>query len=232
MRVKGSGLKARLERAKVVFLDCDGVIFDSNGFKLEAMQTVLSEYPAPVRERMANYWRDNGGMSRRAKFEHFFRNMLESDDVEARVQGVLERFHEHSLAGYLEVDPLPGALAFARFVGRDRVYVVSGAEQDELREVFETKGIRELFAEVLGSPERKLKLVQNVLEHVRASADEALLVGDGARDYEACKRLGMDFVFLNEHSDWTRAQEVLSPDAGVIWADSWSEILQELELPG
>lgn len=230
MRVKDSGLKGRVDDARAMFLDCDGVIFDSNGFKLEAMRRVLAEYPEAVRERMAVYWRDNGGMSRHAKFEHFFGNIVQSDDVEARVQDAVERFREHSLAGYLEVAPLPGALSFARFVGRDRLYVVSGAEQDELREVFRLKGIAGLFAEILGSPERKLKLVEGVLKRHGVPAHEALLVGDGARDYEVCQRLGMPFVFLNEHSDWDRAREVLGADPRITWADSWSEVLEALEL--
>src|SRR5688572_6570588 len=114
MRFVDSDLRARLHRARLVFMDCDGVIFDSNGFKQRAMARVLSHYPETLRRQMMTYWRNNGGMSRRVKFEHFFRELYQSPDWQSLTEQAVAKFGEYSLAGFFDVDPVPGALVFAR----------------------------------------------------------------------------------------------------------------------
>lgn len=225
MRQVDSALGTRLQAARIVFLDCDGVIFDSNRFKLAAMERVLSEYPAPSRAAMVAFWRANGGMSRRIKFEHFFRELVQSPDWQESTEAAVQRFGVYSLEGFLHVEPLPGALALMRSVGRERLVVVSGADQNELRQVFRAKQIETLASEVLGAPTKKLRLVESVLAARGVRVDEALLIGDGARDFEVCRTLGMHFVYLDEHSEWDGAREALALAPDVEWADSWAELL-------
>lgn len=217
-----------LGRAPCVFLDCDGVIFDSNEFKLRAMQRVLAGYPEAMRSRMTQYWRDNGGMARGVKFRHFFEVIAKAADPEAQTRRAVADFGPLSLEGYRSVDPLPGALAFARHVGRARCFVVSGAEQTELRQVFHDKQIANLFADVLGSPPKKLDLVRHVLERVGAKPSETLLIGDGFRDFEVCRTLTMRFVYLAAHSDWYSAERTLAEAPNVTWAPDWPTLLSWL----
>lgn len=226
MRRVDSDLRSQLEDARLVFLDCDGVIFDSNGFKRAAMARVLSHYPLPLREAMTRFWRSNGGMSRRIKFAHFFREMVGSPDWEKLTELAVQQFGEYSREGFRHVEPLPGALVLMRAVGRDRLVVVSGADQNELREVFRQKQIEALASEVLGAPIKKQQLVETVLATRRVRVDEALLIGDGARDFEVCRTLGMRFVYLHEHSEWDGAPEALADAPNARWAQSWAELLQ------
>lgn len=225
MRRVDADLRAQLRAARLVFLDCDGVIFDSNGFKRAAMARVLSHYPAPLREAMTAFWRGNGGMSRRVKFEYFFRELANSPDWENLTEVAVQRFGVYSLEGFLHVEPLAGALTLMRSVGRDRLVVVSGADQNELRQVFREKQIELLVSEVLGAPIKKLQLVETVLAARGVSVDEALLIGDGARDFEVCRTLGMQFVYLHEHSEWDGAPETLAEASNARWAETWAELL-------
>jgi len=225
MRFVDSDLRARLDAAHVVFLDCDGVIFDSNGFKCRAMDRVLSDYPDNLREQMATYWRNNGGMSRRVKFEYFFRELTQSPDWQSLTDLAVARFGGYSLEGFLDVEPLERALVFARQIGRERLVVVSGADQAELALVFHRKQLQHLFSEVLGAPVKKQELVERVLAERGVGVDAALLIGDGARDFEVCQRLGMHFVYLNEYSEWEGAAEALADAPDVRWANRWSELL-------
>lgn len=219
-------LSSRLARARCVFLDCDGVIFDSNGFKLKAMLEVLDGYPEAARLRMAEYWKENGGMSRRTKFEYFFQEIVPVDDAPSRIERVLVGFHELAVKGYETMNPLPSALELARRVGPARTFVVSGADQAELRAVFRDKAIVGLFADVLGAPTPKLDLVRQVLQRVGATPDEALLVGDGSRDFEVCRALGVHFVYLAEYSDWKGASAALSGADNVTRAPDWPWLLE------
>ncbi len=232
MRRVDADLSAELRAARLIFLDCDGVIFDSNGFKRTAMDRVLSHYPAPLREAMTAFWRGNGGMSRRLKFEYFFRELAQSPDWQTLTEAAVQRFGVYSLEGFRRVEPLAGALALMRALGRGRVVVVSGADQNELRQVFRDKQIESLVAEVLGAPIKKLQLVESQLAARGVGVDEALLIGDGARDFEVCKTLGMRFVYLHEHSEWDGAHETLAAAADVRWAETWAELLEAAGVVG
>lgn len=224
-------LRERLGRARRLFLDCDGVIFDSNGFKVRAMLRVLDGYPEALREEMRRYWRDNGGLSRTLKFQHFFENLAKVEHPKAHTEQAVERFGIQSMQGYWGVEPAPEALRLAGYVGRERTSVVSGADQDELRQVFRRKGIHGLFDEILGSPAKKLDLVRDVLHRTGVSPEAALFIGDGARDYAVCRELGIHFVYLDQFSEWDAAREVLSKADNVSWADDWSSLLEALGVP-
>ncbi len=223
-------LRKLLTKTRCLFLDCDGVIFDSNEFKIRAMHEVLRDFSLEQRQRMDSYWRSNGGLSRHVKFEHFFREIARVDDPAKHCARAVERFGTLSFAGYRQVEPLPEALALARQVGADRCFVVSGADQDELVRVFRLKGIDGLFREVLGSPRSKLELVRGVLAQQEVGPQEALLIGDGARDYAACRELGIQFIYLSAYSEWTGASAQLTHAPMVSCVDSWPELLLRMGL--
>ena len=46
----------RFKRARCVFFDCDGVIFDSNRFKLDVLKQVIAPYPEDAQREMIDYW--------------------------------------------------------------------------------------------------------------------------------------------------------------------------------
>jgi phosphoglycolate phosphatase-like HAD superfamily hydrolase len=225
-----SALSDIYRSARCVFLDCDGVIFDSNAFKLEAMYSVLARYPGELREAMAHYWKQNGGVSRHVKFRYFFREIVGVPPVESSVEEVAARFADASLEGYRRRDPLPKALAFARASGANRTFVVSGALQSELELVFAEKGIDTLFGAVLGSPIEKRELMERMMAVRGCPPDRALLIGDGAGDFRACQALGIHFAFLAEYSDWADAEKELSGAPAVSMHATWAELLGALQV--
>jgi phosphoglycolate phosphatase-like HAD superfamily hydrolase len=221
-------LRPLYARARCVFFDCDGVIFDSNGFKIEAMRRALDGHEPAEIDAMEAFWRANGGVSRFVKFEHFYTHIAPQGDVPARVKAASERFGQLARAAYDHVEPIAAALELARDAGGERCHVVSGATEVEMRSVFESKRIAPLFASIQGSPRPKLELVKNVLTARGCSAQEALLIGDGSMDYRVCRELDMQFVYLAEHSDWTDAAAALAGAPRVSVASSWAELTRAL----
>jgi phosphoglycolate phosphatase-like HAD superfamily hydrolase len=218
-------LRARFERTRCLLLDCDGILFDSNGFKIEGMRRALSEEPEALVAQMVEFWRQSGGVSRWAKFRHYFEEISPAADVEAAIDSACERFGAYSLAAYDEHAPLPEGLQVVRAVGPLRAVVVSGASQAELETVFTRKGIAPLFSEILGSPTTKLDLVVRVLTTRALDAEEVLFIGDGAGDYQVARDLCVPFIFLNQFTDWTGARDALRDDPSVVWAEDWNELL-------
>jgi phosphoglycolate phosphatase-like HAD superfamily hydrolase len=214
--------------APCLFLDCDGVIFDSNGFKIEAMQKTLGGHSATELSTMEAFWRSNGGASRFVKFRHFYSEIAPRPDAEAAMQAAARLFGLLSRAAYEDVEPVAAALDFARAAGAERCHVVSGAAQVELESVFAAKEIAPLFASILGSPTPKLDLVASVLAEHACPASEALLIGDGAMDFRVAHELGIHFIYLAEFSEWTGAAAALEGAPRVSVAKSWAELRSAL----
>lgn len=228
----GFDVARQLRAAPCVFMDCDGVIFDSNRHKLDALEAVLARFDVASHGPMRAYWAESGGVSRYVKFDHFARRVLALSGGEAeRVAAqAVERFAEHSRAGYARLRPLPQALEFARALGAPRLVVSSGTDGDELRGVFADKGLTSLFPVVLGSPETKAEHVRAQLAERRAEPGQCLFVGDGAADLEVAQQFGMPFVFLAAYSGWQGAGAALElaaqqGRAPVMQVAAWTELL-------
>lgn len=216
-------------RASCVFFDCDGVIFDSNGFKRHAMRRALLDCDPELVAAMDAYWTRNGGVSRFDKFEHFFTHIAPvhgDSERRQRIAQAVERFGAESLAAYRQVAPDPLALKLAQATGPERCVVVSGAAREELQAVFDREGITRFFSEVLGSPPTKLKLVQWVLGQRQLNAQDCLLIGDGGNDFRVCVELRIPFVYLHQYSEWPDARSELSAAPNVLWAEDWRQLTE------
>ena len=218
-------LASIFQRAECVFFDCDGVIYDSNPFKLRALEHALAGQGPTELSQMSDYWRRNGGMSRFAKLRHFFTEIAPHPDVEGQVAAAALRFGAYSRAAYDECAPLAAALRAAQAAGFERCHVVSGAAQTELESVFVAHGIAQYFASILGSPRAKQDLVSGVLAERRCPPQRALLIGDGAMDFRVCQALGLHFVYLAEFTEWLGATEILAAAEPVSVASTWRELL-------
>lgn len=216
-----SGLR---HHPRVTFMDCDGIIFDANGAKVAAFEAALADEPAGPRAELIAHHKQTGGVSRYEKLRRFYTEMVPSDDPEASIAAALGRFSQASIAGYRSLTPRPEALRFAEAMGgTETVYVVSGSDGEELRQVFAEHDLLGRFADVLGSPTKKVPHMQRVLSERGVAPTEALMIGDGRGDLEACHTLGVPFIFLREMSEWTDADAHLSPDDVV--APDWATVL-------
>ena len=215
-------------RPHAVFMDCDGVIFDTNQLKCDAFRYALDRYPRDAVEALVAWHKRTGGVSRYLKIEHFFRELCPVPDVDAASTRALLRFGEFCERGYETMTPRPEALAFAALAGGpDRVWVVSGSDEEELRKVFARQNIADRFADVHGSPVGKRAHLTRILAAQHVAPAEALFVGDGGGDWEAAEALGGPVGFLAEMSDWTdgAATVAASDDATAAIAETWTALL-------
>ena len=216
--------------ADLVFMDCDGVIYDTNRLKCDAYRYALEDYPRPLVEELVNYHRATGGVSRYLKIERFFYEMLVLPDAAPRMQRALDRFASFCERGYERMRPRPEALAFAELMGGPgRVHVVSGSDEDELRRVFDAADLRHRFYEVHGSPVGKKTHLSRISAEAGVALDRCLFVGDGWGDWDTATTLGVPFVFLSEMTEWDDGKATIArsaPDAPIAEATSWDVLLQ------
>ena len=197
-------MKKELNEYRALVFDCDGVVLNSNQVKTNAFYKVTLPYGEDAAKDFVKYHTENGGISRYKKFSHF----LEAIAPEVEGPGVdelLERYADEVIDGLLACDVASGLAKLREQTPESRWLIVSGGDQDELRLVFEKRGLSSFFdGGIFGSPTPKKDILdrEKILGNIEA---DALFIGDSKYDFESAQHANLDFVFVSgwsEVSDW------------------------------
>jgi len=186
--------------AQLVF-DCDGVIVDTNRIKESNIrQAALSVCDAATAERFVAYFVGNNGLPRETKIDAFF------DDHGVR-RYVLDAYNRLNAETIRSVEPAPAVRAFLqRWAERGvPLYLLSGADEAEVRDLVKHAGIASLFRGIFGGPVTKMEH----LERLRLVGPTCYF-GDSRYDYEVARRFGLDFVFMSRHTQFAGWPEFFS----------------------
>ncbi|WP_404368178.1 HAD family hydrolase [Marinobacter sp.] len=182
--------------------DCDGVILNSNRVKTDAFYSAAKPWGEDAARRLVEHHVRNGGISRYAKFEYFLKEIVGRPAVDRKeLEELIESYASQVRQGLAECEVAPGLTELRELTRGSRWMVVSGGDQAELRAVFQTRSLAELFdGGIFGSPDTK----DEILSREVASgliAFPALFLGDSQYDYEAASRAGLDFIFVSGWSE-------------------------------
>jgi phosphoglycolate phosphatase-like HAD superfamily hydrolase len=183
-----------LSSLRVLILDFDGVIIESNAVKTEAFEHVFARFPEYTKALMAFHYA-NVSLSRFAKFEHLLALMGRSDDTGLKAD-IAADFSRRVLEGIMAVPLVPGAETFLRTVTkRLPVYLASVTPAEELSLILAKRGLVNWFRDVYGCPPwTKPEAIRDVLVREAVNPGEALLIGDSAGDQRAAQMTGVDFL--------------------------------------
>lgn len=182
--------------------DCDGVILDSNRLKTQAYFDTAIAYGANAEQARAitDYHVRLGGVSRYPKFQYFLEKILYQPATEENLEFLLERFASEIHQGLLHCRVAEGLHELRASYPRMRWMVLSGSDQQELRRLFQQRGLDTLFdAGIFGSPDDKRQVLERELRNHNIKPP-ALFIGDSQYDHQVAAGAGLDFVFL---SAWT-----------------------------
>lgn len=201
---------ARTPYSTFVF-DCDGVVLDSNRTKTEAFRTAASPWGKDAADALVAHHVANGGVSRYEKFRHFFEKIL--PDVVPQgapgrdgpdLQSLLETYARAAREGLLTCSVADGIKELRAATPQARWMIVSGGDQDELRDVFEQRGLAPLFdGGIFGSPVPKMEILEHQVE-TGGIRFPAVFLGDSRLDHQAATVAGLDFIFV---SNWTEVAD-------------------------
>jgi len=197
-----------LEKYRVIVFDCDGVLLDSNNFKTGLFEEVLKAKGFPDREieAFSRYQRTNFGISRYRLFQAVIDGQFGMRRAPS-LNSLLEEFGRRCRERYAiqpETPDLRPALERAAADSR-ALYVVSGSDEIELREVLQKRQLDGYFAAVFGSPKSKSDNLWRVREHRVAnggvSSEPMVFIGDALADLQAATEASIDFVFMAKYSN-------------------------------
>lgn len=179
---------------RVVILDFDGVVIESNAVKTDIFHQVFARFPEHT-ETMMKFHHDHVSLSRFAKFEHLSALMGKSDDT-VFMADIATDFSRRVLERMMLVPLVAGAESFLQEVtSRCPVYLASVTPVEELVLILEKRGLMHWFCDVYGCPPwTKPAAIRDVLEREEVMPDEVLLIGDSAGDQRAAQTTGVYFL--------------------------------------
>ena len=193
-----------LTEYQTLVFDCDGVVLNSNKVKTQAFYEATKHFGHESAQALVDYHVANGGISRYLKFDYFLEDIIQTRVDDSVLQDLLQRFANAVKDGLMTCDVAPGLTELRNQTQSSNWMIVSGGDQQELREVFHARGLLHLFnGGIFGSPDDKEKILAR--EKLTKNIDgNALFLGDSKYDYLAANKAGLDFVFL---SDWTEVKD-------------------------
>lgn len=190
------------EKYSTLVFDCDGVLLNSNKIKTLAFYNTALPYGEEAALSLVDYHVHNGGISRYKKFEYFILNFLsykERDNVV--LPDLLEAYAAEVWNGLVNCEIASGISELREATKLKNWLIVSGGDEEELREIFSQRKLSHLFdGGIYGSPSNKDEILSREMSRGNIM-QPALFFGDSQYDYEAAKRAGLDFCFVRNWSE-------------------------------
>ncbi len=188
--------------ATLVF-DCDGVVLDSNKVKTTAFYNAALPYGLGAAEILVEYHKNHGGISRYRKFEYFLKEIVGTGVDQTSLDKLLVNYAREVRKSLITCQISPG-LNKLRQSTQSRWLIVSGGDQNELRDIFAQRNLTANFnGGIFGSPDSKETILSRELK-LNNIKPPVLFLGDSKYDYEAAKSISSDFIFI---SDWSEVKD-------------------------
>lgn len=183
-----------MNRPKVLILDFDGVVIESNDIKTDAFLHVFSHFPEFKDEMMAYHF-ENISQNRFSKFDHLLSLMKRQNDQELKNQ-LAENFSLYIGKEMLSVSMVPGAIQLLQlFTTSIPVYLASVTPEKELFQILQQRDLVKYFKGVYGCPPwNKPDAILDILVKEEVEPEYALMIGDSAGDQRAALSTGICFL--------------------------------------
>lgn len=176
-----------------IFIDCDGVILDSNHIKESNISQVLTKHLSnQILTECLEYFNANPGIPREEKL----RKYIQSEHLLSKILDEYNTLNLKSLQNAKLVDGVLDFLNAMRKKGK-KVYMVSGGSEDELLSIFSNKNLLHYFDEILGGPKSKAENIR-LLNY----QGNSIFIGDSQLDLEVASFYKMDFIFVSGYTNY------------------------------
>jgi len=195
-------------RLKVIALDFDGTMVESNSIKDEAFKTIFSDWPNH-QESMMEWHLAHNAIDRREKFRYFVKDVLNLPDQDYLIAELTKRFSILTRQSIIDCPFVQGVRDFLKIIHpRLAVYLLSATPQLYLNEIIEERGLGKYFKGVFGAPIDKVEILKKIMATEKISADEILFIGDSPEDQQAAA--SVDIFFIGRKSD-RKLDDSISP---------------------
>ena len=182
------------KKLKVLALDFDGTLVESNKIKDKAFYSIFGEWPEH-RDAMMQWHLADNTMVRQDKFRYFVEVILGQQGDYELIEKLTNKFSELSYKAIVDCSMVDGAQEFLdAFRKKVQMLLVSATPHNELKKILKARRLTRYFKEIQGGPINKVDVLKKVISVKKISPDEMLYIGDSPEDLQAAKTLGCHFV--------------------------------------
>lgn len=206
----------------VMVLDCDGVIFDTNQLKVQALKKALCKYPSADVTEMAQYMRSNFGQGRHQLFSYFLETY--APDKKSDLPSLLESYGQQCQSIYRLAKFTEGFLKFCSALPPScQLHVASGNAGHELEDAFQARNIRQHFGRIYGSPHTKVQALEEIKEC--SPNKKIVMIGDAYADFSAAQQTNLPFIYVNAYSTDQERMQQLAKKHSFLTIESLGDLL-------
>ena len=129
----------KIQEYDFFIFDCDGVILNSNSIKNFAFRLTLKNENKDLVDSFIKYHKENGGISRYEKFQHFFKNMKKSNNYKRSIRSIRTVFNNFKI-DLINAEYVPGILNFLNEIKKLKKYIHSFRRMKKSLNLFLMKG--------------------------------------------------------------------------------------------
>jgi len=180
---------------RVLILDFDGVILESNGVKTAVFEEVFAQFPEH-HDAMMSFHIQHQSASRYVKFAHLVEERLGRAGDQDLINQLASDFSARIEERMATCPMVPGATSFLdRYSGMVPLYLASVTPQTELNRTLLRRGVNGYFRRAYGCPPwSKENAIVDVVSQHGGTTDGVVLIGDSAGDQRAAGVTGVEFV--------------------------------------
>ena len=183
-----------IDNSNTIFLDFDGVIKDSVSIKASAFEALFSESGFNTSNLIKTHHLENGGMSRYEKIPLYlaWSGLAPSEE---NISKYCHLFSSIVKKAVISSPWVPGVIDFLESAYKiKKLILLTATPKDEIDEILKKIKINHFFKEVYGSPSSKIESMSLFLKKFSIDSNEAIMIGDSYKDYEAAKLNNVSFI--------------------------------------
>lgn len=217
-----------MPKYRIFIFDCDGVILDSNYFKIDAMRNALirNNFTNIEVNASINYFKNNFGNSREHHVNEFLKNHKKNDIESSNLAKKIIHDYSHQVKEmYMDCDLTDGFDFIFQNFGSFKKYIASGSNEQELKLVFQRRKLDKYFVGIYGSPQTKTNNIRNIIhQNQDVSKDEIVMIGDSVSDYQSARKENIGFLGYLKYSLVSKKMLELSKIHDFKILNHWQEL--------
>jgi len=189
-----SKLASKVQKAKAIVFDVDGVILESSKIKDDAFIKAFAAIGCNELEAVASIHRKLYGVNRVSQFQKIYQ-VVYNTEIEKTALEKLNHNFESWVVGQLNKCPLVNGVKELRQKKKLRAfYTASAAPQKEVIKQMRRRKIDTYFNGIFGGPAKKVDIFRSLIKTDRMVNEHSVFIGDRISDFRSAEKVGLPFI--------------------------------------